>query len=106
MGAPVIRRAVSMTSRTESPRPVPMLSVTDGTETPIWHYNTYVPNQYVISGSNAAGFGPGVNPLYPDSKMKKDPGNQPSLTFCIRYESSDGNNVLYPCLDGINKGNW
>jgi len=80
--------------------------VVDGTETPIWHNGLKIPNSYVQSGSNAAGFGPGIDPLFPNATMLKDPGNQPSLTLCLRYESDDGNTVFYPCLNGINKGNW
>jgi hypothetical protein len=38
--------------------------------------------------------------------MRKDPGNQPTGVLCLRYESDDGSTVFYPCLDGINKGNW
>ncbi|MGD0192259.1 MAG: outer membrane beta-barrel protein [Rhizomicrobium sp.] len=78
----------------------------DGTETPLWHYGLKIANQYVQQGSNAAGFGPGVDPLYPNSTMQKDPGNQPTGVLCVRYESSDGNDVIYPCLDGINNGKW
>jgi hypothetical protein len=82
------------------------LGVTDGTETPLWHFHEYIPNLYVESMSNAAGLGPGVDPLYPRDKMLKDPGNQPSLTACFRWESDSGKDVVYPCLDGINRGNW
>ena len=82
------------------------LGLVDGTETPLWHYGLKIPNQYVQQTSNAAGFGPGVDPLYPNSTMLKDPGNQPSGVFCVRYESSSGNDVVYPCLDGINNGDW
>jgi len=82
------------------------LGVVDGTETPLWHYGLKMPNQYVQGMSNAAGFGPGVDPLYPNSTMLKDPGNQPTGVMCVRYESSDGNDVIYPCLDGINDGKW
>jgi hypothetical protein len=80
--------------------------IVDGTETPIWHSGLGIPNQYVQSGSNAAGFGPGVDPLYPNSRMRKDPGNQPSAVVCLRFESDDGNTVFYPCVDGINGGQW
>lgn len=69
------------------------IGITDGTETPLWHYNETLPNPY-------------PNPLYPGATFKKDPGNQPSGTFCIRWESDTGNDVFYPCLDGINKGQW
>ena len=80
--------------------------IVDGTETPPWHDNTTIPNLYVQSASNAAGFGPGVDPLFPKSTMRKDPGNQPTGVLCLRYESDDGSTVFYPCMDGINKGNW
>jgi hypothetical protein len=82
------------------------LGVVDGTETPLWRYGEKIGNQYVLSGSNAAGFGPGIDPLYPDSTMLKDPGNQPTGVACVRFESNDGNDVIYPCLDGINNGKW
>jgi hypothetical protein len=82
------------------------LGVVDGTETPLWHNGLKMGNQYVQTGSNAAGFGPGVDPLYAGSTMLKDPGNQPTGVMCVRYESSDGNDVIYPCVDGINDGKW
>ena len=82
------------------------VGINDGTETPLWHYNERMPNLYVQGGSNAAGFGPGVDPLYPNSRLLKDPGNQPSAVACLRYESDDGNTVVYPCMDGINGGQW
>jgi hypothetical protein len=28
--------------------------------------------------------------LYPQNKFKKDPGNQPSLTACVRYTWNNG----------------
>jgi hypothetical protein len=74
--------------------------IVDGTETPLWHNGLKIPNQYVQSGSNAAGFGPGVDPLFPNATMLKDPGNQPTGVLCLRYESDDGKDVLYPCFDG------
>ena len=70
----------------------------DGTETPLWHYNEKIPNLFVDSGNS--------DPLYPGKTMLKDPGNQPTGVFCLRYESDSGNDVFYPCLDGINNGNW
>ena len=65
----------------------------DGTETPIWNNGVTIPN-------------PMPNPLYPGTTMLKDPGNQPSLTFCIRWTSDSGNDSIYPCIDGINNGAW
>ncbi len=69
------------------------LGVTDGTETPLWHYHLKINN-------------PDPNPLYPNSTYYKDPGNKPSLTACIRFVFNDGNDTFYPCIDGINGGRW
>jgi hypothetical protein len=81
--------------------------IVDGTETPLWNNGLKITNDYVVNRSNAAGFGPGVDPLYPGKTMLADPGNQiPTGVLCARYESDDGNDVLYPCLDGINNGQW
>ena len=81
--------------------------IVDGTETPIWNNGLKITNDYVVNKSNAAGFGAGVDPLYPGKTMLADPGNQiPTGVFCVRYESDDGNDVIYPCLDGINNGQW
>ncbi|MGO8916131.1 MAG: outer membrane beta-barrel protein, partial [Stellaceae bacterium] len=69
------------------------LGLTDGTETPLWHFKQKIPN-------------PDPNPLYPDPTYLKDPGNQPSLTACARFVWNDGWDTFYPCIDGINSGNW
>jgi hypothetical protein len=68
--------------------------VTDGTETPIWHWGDTIPNLM-----------PG-NPLYPSTRYNKDPGNQPSATFCVQLKWNNGWDTLYPCLDGLNDGSW
>lgn len=89
------------------------IGITDGTETPLWHFNQYRPNLFVQNQVSWAASGipgtstwaNGYDPLYPNQKYKTDPGNQPSLTLCYRWESDDGKTVFYPCLDGINKGN-
>jgi hypothetical protein len=69
------------------------LGVTDGTETPLWHYHQKIKNL-------------DPNPLYPDSTYYKDPGNKPSLTACLRFVWNDGWDAFYPCLDGLNGGTW
>lgn len=69
------------------------LGVTDGTETPIWNNGVTINNPF-------------PNQLYPGNTMLKDPGNQPSLTACIRLTSDSGNDSFYPCIDGINNGAW
>lgn len=70
----------------------------DGTETPLWHSGLSIANDYVVNGNS--------DPLYPGKTFLKDPGNQPTGVFCVRYESDSGNDVIYPCLDGINNGDW
>jgi len=69
------------------------LGVVDGTETAIWNAGKTERNPF-------------PNPLYPDSRFKKDPGNQPSLVACARYTWNNGNDDIYPCMDGINSGTW
>ncbi len=87
------------------------LGITDGTETPIWHSGLSVKNQFYLGGNQAnaaaqAGIPGLTDVLYPGSTYLKDPGNQPSLSACLRYAWNDGWDTIYPCLDGINKGNW
>jgi hypothetical protein len=93
--------------------------LTDGTETPLWHGGLSEPNLYVQQGLSftpgvqvplgtpgAFAMGAGQDPLYSGSYYYKDPGNQPSATFCIRFVWNDGWDTLYPCVDGINNGTW
>jgi hypothetical protein len=69
------------------------LGVVDGTETAIWNAGQTRVN-------------PDPNPLYPGSTLKKDPGLQPTLVACLRYTWNNGNDDIYPCMDGINNGEW
>jgi hypothetical protein len=69
------------------------VGVTDGTETPLWNNGRTIPNPF-------------PNPLYPNTTMLKDPGNQPSLTLCLRWTSDSGKDSIYPCVDGLNNGAW
>ncbi len=71
-----------------------------GTEEGVWDYNVKLPNQYVLAN------GAGSDPLYPGKSFLKDPGEQPSLTVCGRWQSLDGNNDVNVCADAVNKGNW
>jgi Putative beta-barrel porin-2, OmpL-like. bbp2 len=82
------------------------LGTTIGTEAMPWHWGERVPNYYVLSGSNAAGFGPGVDPLYPGTSMLKDPGAVPSLTTGIRWTSDDGRDDLNLVADAWDGGQW
>jgi hypothetical protein len=81
------------------------VGVDDGTETPIWHTGLSKANQFNSAQSVAAG-GPATDVLYPGSTYKVDPGNQPSLAFCVRYTWNDGYDNFYPCVDGINDAHW
>ena len=69
------------------------LGVVGGTDTAIWNMGKRVNN-------------PDPNPLYPDSTFLKDPGAKPSLVACARYTWNNGNDNIYPCMDGINNGVW
>jgi hypothetical protein len=69
------------------------LGVSMGTEATLGHYQQRVHN-------------PDPNPLFPGNTFLKDPGAKPSLAACIRYTWNDGNDTLYPCVDGINNGTW
>ena len=46
------------------------------------------------------------NPLFTGTTFLKNPGNQPSISACIRYDFNNGNDTIYPCMNGINRGNW
>jgi len=83
-----------------TPKLMVQLGVTDGTETPLWNNGVKLANLYVLD------HGPGSDPLYPGTTMLKDPGNQLTGTFCVRYAWNDGWDTFYPCMDGINQGNW
>ena len=74
------------------------LGITDGTETPLWRNGETVPNLYVLSGHS--------DPIYPGKTILKDPGNQPSFTACVQYKWNDGWDSIYPCVDGLNNGDW
>jgi hypothetical protein len=69
------------------------VGVADGTETPIWNAGRTMPNPF-------------PNPLYTGNTMLVDPGNQPTLTACVRWTSDSGNDSIYPCINGINTGAW
>ena len=68
--------------------------ISDGTETPLWHAGAQIPN---LVPNNA---------LYSGTQFKKDPGNQPSFTGCVRYSWNDEHDNIQPCFNGINRGNW
>jgi hypothetical protein len=86
------------------------LGIDDGTETPIWHAGQSIRNQFnsqvasqLYNGTNNS---IPTDVLYPGSTYPKDPGNQPSVVTCLQVKWNDGWDNFYPCIDGINKGNW
>jgi len=70
------------------------LGITDGTETPIWNCCRSLPNLF------------GPNALYNGPNYRRDPGNQPSATACLRFVWNDGWDTFYPCVDGLNNAKW
>ena len=68
-------------------------SVLTGTEAPIWHDGLKMNNPY-------------PNAINPGSTMLKDPGAMPSFAGCVRWTSDSGNDTVYPCADGLNKGTY
>jgi len=81
------------------------LGVSVGTEAAPWHLGNTIQNPYQY-----VPIGPGdtmvLNPLYPDSEIRKDPGSRPAVTGCFRYQSQDGKNNINGCADAINTGVW
>jgi hypothetical protein len=67
--------------------------VTLGSDTAPWNYGQRLPNQ-------------DPNPLYPGSTYLRDPGNTPSFTGCLRYQTDSGNDNIYLCADALNGGQW
>jgi hypothetical protein len=82
------------------------MGTTVGTEALPWHWDAKELNAYALTLNNAAGLGPGVDPLYPGSSMLKDPGAVPSFTLGLRWTSSDGKDDLNLVADAQNGGQW
>ena len=70
-----------------------------GTEAAIWDNGVKLPNLFVQQGL-------GPDPLYPGKTFLKDPGEQPSITLCGRWQSLDGKNDVNLCADAINNGKY
>ena len=70
------------------------LGLTAGTEAAVWHLNARETNLM-----------PG-NPLYSGATFPKDPGSEPSVTGCIRYNWNDGWDDINACADAINDGTY
>jgi hypothetical protein len=69
------------------------LGLVMGTDTAIWNYKQTVPNPF-------------PNPVFPGTTMLKDPGNQPSINACVRYQNDNASDNVYVCADAINSGIW
>jgi Putative beta-barrel porin-2, OmpL-like. bbp2 len=82
------------------------MGLTVGTEAAFWHFGQHVQNQYVIQGLDTAGFGPGVDPLFPGASMLKDPGAIPSVTMGVKWTSDDGRDDFNMIFDAWNSGTW
>lgn len=75
--------------------------VTVGTEATIGHLHKKLDNPYPDNPALGQ-----VNPIYPNATFKADPGAQPSLTFCGRYNSDDSKDSFNVCANGINNGRY
>jgi hypothetical protein len=51
---------------------------------------------------NAAGFGPGQDPLYTGTTMLRDPGAMPSATVGLRWTSDDGKDGFNAVMGTLN----
>ncbi|SPE31723.1 conserved exported hypothetical protein [Burkholderiales bacterium] len=69
------------------------VGVGDGTEASIQHLHAVIAN-------------PNPNLLYPGATFKQDPGSMPTYTFCVRWDSEDGNDDVNACANDINTGEW
>jgi hypothetical protein len=69
------------------------LGVEMGTDTSIWNYRATVPNPF-------------PNPVFPGTTMLKDPGAQPSVSACVRFQTDRADDNVYVCANGINNGTW
>src|SRR5262249_56721425 len=69
------------------------LGLVMGTDTAIWAYRKTVPNPF-------------PNPVFPGMTMHEDPGNQPSLVACARYQTDSAKDSVYACANAINDGTW
>jgi hypothetical protein len=80
------------------------LGISDGTEATLGHLNAKQTNLLptLPPGSGYSG----ANPFYSGQTFAKDPGGQPTLTACVRYDWDDGHNDTNICANGINDGRW
>jgi hypothetical protein len=94
------------------------LGISDGTEATLWNANVKEPNLFPNNAANLStlnsylisqglpGNATNANPLYGKTTFLKDPGVQPSVTACARWEADDAKNTVYLCADAHNRANW
>ena len=87
------------------------LGVSMGSDTALWNSNKRLNNatygQSIPYGTDANGNTLyTTNTLFPGSTFKTDPGAVPSITACVRYQSSSARDNIYACADAINHGTW
>jgi Putative beta-barrel porin-2, OmpL-like. bbp2 len=64
-----------------------------GTDSAPWHWGQKVSNPF-------------PNVIFPDSTYLKDPGDKPSGTLALRWQSDSGYDTVYLTADGLNNGTW
>jgi len=69
------------------------VGVGNGTEASFQHLRARIPN-------------PVPNALYPGTSFKQDPGSMPTYTFCLRWDSVNGDDDVNACANDINTGEW
>jgi hypothetical protein len=69
--------------------------VSVGNDVAAW-YKHAVPNTYINAAGNEV-----ANP-----NAGQEYGSQLSGTACVQWTSDSGNDAIYPCVNGINKGNY
>jgi hypothetical protein len=89
-----------------TPQLMLQLGVSAGTEAAPGHLWSSETNLLPVIPASA-GFGKAhANPLYSGATYPKDPGAQPSITACVRYDWNDGHDDTNICADAINDGRW
>ncbi|KUR81318.1 hypothetical protein AQZ50_01870 [Novosphingobium sp. Fuku2-ISO-50] len=97
------------------------LGLTYGSDTAPWNAGQKIPNLaqmitpalWAQNGNGAAfadanghPYGAISNTLFPGATFKRDPGAVPSITACVRYQTSSARDNIYLCADAINSGTW
>ena len=84
---------------------IAQLGISVGTEATPKHLYQQETNPYPNVAGTTSGQA-GYNPLYPKAKFKVDPGSQPTLTLCGRWNADDGRTDVNACANGLNNGTY